>query len=420
MRYLYNLLLYFSIPFVFVRFIWRSRRLVGYRQRLNERFGFVTPIPPKQETLWIHAVSIGELIAAAPLIEALLIRYPRYRVVVTTTTPTGAMETQKQFGNRVMHLYLPIDLPGAVQRFLHRIHPKLGIIMETELWPNLLHYAHKKQIPILLANARLSERSYLGYQRILSLSHEMLSHITLVAAQSEMDGQRFIALGLDPQKLILTGNIKFDLQLSPSLIIEGKSLRHLWNNRPTLIAASTHEGEEEIVLRAFRLIRRIHRDVLLILVPRHPDRFNKIADLCESYGFNISKRSLNETPHRHTDVLLGDTMGELRLLYAASDIAFVGGSLVPIGGHNLIEPASLSLSILTGHHLHNFTSIAHLLSEANAVTLITDEESLAESVINLLEHPNENKAMGERAHQVSIANKGAVEHHLQWIDTCLN
>lgn len=420
MRFLYSLILYLALPFVLLRWLWRSRHIKGYRQRFAERFGYVTTLPHDRKVIWVHAVSVGEIIAATPLIRALLQRYPQYELLVTTTTPTASAQVHKDFSDKVKHCYLPYDVPSAVKRFLHRTHPTLAVIMETELWPNLLHYTHKNAAPILLANARLSDRSQQGYQRIAQLTRDMLAQITCVAAQSKVDGERFIQLGLDPAHLLMTGNIKFDLTLPPALIDEGKKLRATWGARPTIIAASTHENEENMVLEAFTQIRQRHPSAFLILVPRHPDRFAKVARLCQSENFRIVKRSLNETPQADTDILLGDTMGELRLLYAASDIAFVGGSFVPVGGHNLIEPAALHLPILSGPHLHNFVAISKLLADANALIVVNDAKSLSEKIMHLLANKSESDAIGERAYQVSAENTGALEKHLQRIEKILS
>lgn len=420
MRYLYTLLFYAALPFLLLRMLWQSRKLKGYRYRLLERFGYIAALNANKQSFWLHAVSVGEVITAIPLIKALLEGYPQYTLVVTTTTPTGSEQVYNTFGNRIHHVYFLYDLPGPVNRFLNRIHPQLAIIMETELWPNILYYSHQKRIPILLANARLSERSMHNYQRIAQITRKMLSQITCVAAQSNLDGKRFLQLGLDANRLLITGNIKFDLHLPESLIDAGKSLRRNWGLRPTLIAASTHEGEEIIILEAFHQLRHQFQDALLILVPRHPNRFDKVARLCEAAGFSIAKRSLHKTPYSYTDILLGDSMGELRLLYAASDVAFVGGSLVSIGGHNLIEPAAVRLPIISGPNLQNFIIISDLLKTANALIIVSDSKNLFTEVAQLFNNPQERKNIGERAYQVSTANRGALNRHLQWINSELN
>ena len=414
MRYLYTFLLAIATSFIFFRWLWRSRKVPGYRQRWTERLGYVS-VQNNVSSIWIHAVSVGEFIAATPLIKALLEEYPTHTIWVTTTTPTGSSQVIKQFSDQVQHTYVPIDLPSAVNRFLARCRPALCIIMETELWPNLIYHTHARSIPILLANARLSERSCRGYQRIAKLTRQMLANITLVAAQSEKDGEQFVRLGLDRKKLMVAGNIKFDLCLPPSLLAEGKQLRSSWGNRPTIIAASTHEGEESIILNAFTAIQKKYSTALLLLVPRHPDRFDKVAKLCLAKGFRIAHRSMKQLPDQKTDILLGDTIGELRLLYAASDIALVGGSLLPVGGHNLIEPAALRLPILSGTHLHNFVAISQLLKEADAMILVENETDIIDAVTQLLENKSFSDAMGQRAFGVSAANTGALGRHLQWI-----
>lgn len=397
----------------------RSRKVKAYRHRLLERLGYITALNSNEKSLWLHAVSVGEVIAAIPLIKALLNSYPHYTLVVTTTTPSGSELVKKTFGNRLHHVYFPYDLPGTVKRFLKRTHPQLIIIMETELWPNVLHYSHQKGIPILLANARLSERSVHSYRYIAKITQKMLSQITCVAAQSDIDAQRFQQLGLTPDQLIVAGNTKFDLHISKSLIKEGKILRKNWGNRPTLIASSTHDGEEIIILEAFRQLRHHFQDALLILVPRHPTRCDKIARLCKSLGFSIAKRSLDKIPYSHTAIFLGDTIGELRLFYAASDIAFVGGSLVPVGGHNLIEPAAIRLPIISGPNLQNFVAVSNLLKNANALIIVSDSKSLFTKVAWLFNNPQVRKNLGERAYQVSTANTGALNHYIKWVDNQL-
>ena len=416
LRYFYVVLLYAAVPFILLRLLWRSGRRRGYRQRLFERFGYIDFIDQDTHPILVHAVSVGEVIAATPLIKALQQHYPYHTLMVTTTTLTGSLQVQKNFDvARVHHAYLPYDLPTSIKRFLTRVHPQFAIIMETELWPNLLYYTHQQNIPVLLANARLSERSMQNYRRIGGMIKKMLSKITCVAAQSNADGKRFIRLGLLPERLAVTGNLKFDLHIPTSTIQEGKSLRETWGTRPTLIAASTHEGEETILLEAFCRLRAHFPEAFLILVPRHPDRFAKVARLCETTGFSMVKRSLKQIPTPKTDILLGDTMGELCLLYAASDVAFVGGSLVPVGGHNLIEPAALHLPLISGHYLHNFVAISELLKKANALIIVNDSQSLSNATLQLFQNPKEKNALAERVYQVSAANTGAVVKHIELI-----
>lgn len=420
MRFIYTLIYYLIMPFVLIRLLWRSRHIAEYRQRWSERFGYITPI--EGDTLWIHAVSVGETVAAIPLIKLLLQTYnPRYRIIVTTTTPTGSALVTKNLGDTVTHVYAPFDVPSAVTRFLKRSRVKLCIIMETELWPNLLTICQRQKIPIILANGRLSEQSTLRYQLIPSLTKHMLSTYYTVAAQGVLDGERYLQLGLDPKKLLISGNIKFDLHIPSELIQQGKNIRQcIGDNRRVLIAASTHEGEENIILTAFQKIRKEIPTLFLILAPRHPDRFQKVLALCQQHTFNVSRRSEQTDLTENTDILLVDTIGELQMIYAAADIAFVGGSLVPVGGHNIIEPAALGLPILTGPNLHNFTEISRLLQNAGAAQIVTDANSIADAVIALCSARELREKIGKRAQETIEANRGALKKHLECIERCLN
>ncbi len=418
LRSIYTFLYYVAFPGILLRLLWRSRHSVGYRQRWNERFGYIKRLAPEKHSIWVHAVSVGETLAAIPLIKALKQHYPDYNIVVTTTTPTGSAQVIKHLNHDVMHVYSPYDVPSCVNRFLRRTNTRLCIIMETELWPNMLRCCKNRSIPVVLANGRLSERAKRRYLLIGSLTKLMLQTYTLVAAQGVLDGERLIDLGLDPKRLMVSGNIKFDIKLSDTLINDGLQLRQEWGttHRPTLVAASTHEGEEAILLNAFKRIREKIPDTLLIIVPRHPERFTKVGKLCEGEGFSIVQRSLKQKPSTRTDVILGDTMGELCLIYAAADIAFVGGSLVPIGGHNLIEPAAIGMPILTGPNLQNFTEISRLLKKAGAAQIVSDERSIAKTVIALFSAKELGKRMGLRAREVVTANSGALAKHIEWIE----
>ncbi|EKD77711.1 MAG: hypothetical protein ACD_42C00218G0003, partial [uncultured bacterium] len=384
MRFLYTVIYYLVMPFVLIRLLWRSRHAADYRKRWSERFGYITPIT-QGKTIWIHAVSVGETLAAIPLVKSLIKKYHRdYQFIVTTTTPTGSALVTKHLHNLVTHVYAPFDVPSVVLRFLKRSRVALCVIMETEMWPNLLTICHKQHIPIILANGRLSERSCLRYQLIPSLTKQMLGTYHTVATQGVLDGERYLQLGLDPKKLVVAGNIKFDVHIPDELIQQGKNIREqIGIERRVFIAASTHDGEEAIILNAFKKIRAEIPTLFLIVAPRHPDRFQKIADLCRQTQFHISTRSQPSPITQNTDILLVDTIGELQMIYAAADIAFVGGSLVSIGGHNLIEPAALGLPILTGPHLYNFTEISKLLQNAGAAQIVMDASGIADAVIAL-------------------------------------
>ncbi len=417
MRYLYTFLFYLALPYVFLRLLWRSLRQPEYRQRLGERLGFC---PFRLEKcIWVHAVSVGETLAAIPLIKSLQARYPHLPMLVTTMTPTGGARVKSAFGDSVTHAYLPYDLPGAMKRFLKTMQPVVSIIMETELWPNLLDACHKNNVPVCLVNARLSEKSARGYGRIAPLTREMLRNIDFIAAHGQPDAERFVALGARKERLAVTGNIKFDLELPQELAEKCRILRdQLGKHRFVWIAASTHEGEEEIILAAHKKVLEKNPEALLILVPRHPDRFDAIAKLCEQ-SFVTARRSKNQPCTGETKVYLGDTMGELLLLYGAADVAFVGGSLIPRGGHNMLEPGALEKPILTGPHLFNFAEISELFVAANALTKVTSEESLVTFLIALMQNPEERAAMGQRALHVVNANRGALKKQLELVGTLL-
>ncbi len=415
MRYLYSLIFYIAMPGILLRLWWRSRKAPAYIHRLSERFGYFS-FPTDQRSIWVHAVSVGESIAATPLIKQLQQNYPNIPIVVTNMTPTGSAQIKKTFGDSVYNVYVPYDIPGAVNRFLQRTRPHLGIIMETELWPNLIHYANRRNIPVLLANARLSERSARGYRRIKAITKPIVTKLSLVAAQSDDDGKRFLSLGLPKENLMVTGSIKFDIEPPKTLTHEGRSLRHSWDiDRPVWVAASTHPGEEEKVLKAFAQIRAALPNALLILVPRHPERFTEVAELCERYSYNVLRRSKGQPCHADIDIFLGDSMGELFLFYAMCDVAFVGGSLVQTGGHNILEPAALGLPIVSGSALFNFAEISQMLQKAGAMQVVQSENELATVMIDLLQNKTLAKESGRKGLQVIAQNQGALHKHIQWI-----
>jgi 3-deoxy-D-manno-octulosonic-acid transferase len=412
-RSVYNLLFYLLLPFILLRLLWRSLRTPEYRKRIPERLGFYSFA--LQESLWVHAVSVGESIAAIPLIKGLQQRYPGKVIVVTTMTPTGAARIKSALGDSITHLYIPYDFLGAVQRFFANVQPVIGIIMETELWPNLLGVAKARGIPLCLVNARLSAKSAAGYQRIPALTREMLSAIQVIAAHGAKDAERFIALGADPARVIVTGNIKFDLELPQDLVSKGVALREaLGAKRFIWVAASTHEGEEALALAAHKKLCAVAPEALLILVPRHPNRFDAIYKLAEQQ-FETKRRSKEEVCTPSTSVYLGDTMGELLLMYATCDVALVAGSLVHRGGHNMLEAGALGKAILTGPYLHNFAEISDLFVQAQSLCKVKDADELAAELIRLLNHPAERQAMGERALGVVEANRGALAKQLSLV-----
>jgi len=419
-RITYSLLLYLLLPLTLLRLLWRGLRAPAYWKRWGERFGVYGRGRP-QIQLWFHAVSVGEFVAMVPLVRALMKEVSADQILVTTMTPTGSARVMAEFGDRIHHLYLPYDLPGAVRRFLNHFQPQLAIVMETELWPNLFHQCGQQQIPLLLANVRLSQHSFEGYQRWAEpLVKEALEQVSWAGLQGEADRNRLIKLGMNPEKAEVTGSIKFDLTLPESLGEQGKSLRNeLGAQRPTWIAASTREGEEQYVLKAHQQILQQIPDALLILVPRHPERFNSVARQVESAGFQLVRRSdprPGPPPLRGreavAEVYLGDTMGEMLLLYAASDVAYVGGSLVPTGSHNMLEPAALGKPVLFGPHRFNFAEISQMLIDQGAAQEVLDADQLAAAVIDLLQNPEKQQQQGRQGQRVVEQNRGALDRLL--------
>jgi len=418
-RVLYTVLLYLLIPLVIVRLLWRSRKAPEYRKRWGERFGFVPKIELERKVIWVHSVSVGETLASVPMIKRLQSHYPEALVVVTTMTPTGSARVRSIFGDSIYHVYAPYDLPDALTRFLSRIHPDLLVIMETELWPNMIHHCHRLDIPVIVANARLSERSAKGYQKFSGLTLPMLQKLHCVAAQHCDDGDRFLALGLNETQLSVTGNIKFDVNLDDAIKNKAGELKAQWRGegqRPIFLAASTHRGEDQIILDGYEEIRAHYPDLLLVLVPRHPERFDEVAQLCLARGLKVVRRSEKVIPTLSDQVLLGDTMGELMLFFGACDLAFVGGSLVPVGGHNLIEPAIWSAPVLSGPHLFNFSEASRLLREAQGMVICEDAEAIAELVVSLLQDKQAAKRMGDAAKSVADNNRGALDKLLGIIE----
>ena len=416
-RQLYSAIHYLALPYIFLRLAWRGHRDPGYWERWGERFGRIPALSGDQQTLWIHAVSVGEVQAAVPLVRALRAGGRDLRIIVTTTTPTGQERVQQALGNTVLHRYAPYDLPGAVRRFLERVRPQLVIIMETELWPNILHQCSRRQIPVLLANARLSEQSAASYRRIAATVGRMLTSIRCIAAQTQQDATRLISLGACAERVRVTGNTKFDVRLPASLSEEAQVLRRCFGvDRGVWIAASTHEGEELQVLQAFEQIREAIPDSLLVLVPRHPPRSASVAALARKFGHVTTMRS--ESPLSCTDasVFIGDTMGELPLFYAASDVAFVGGSLVPEGGHNMLEPAALGIPVVFGPYVHDVAEISDRLSEAGAGRRVADKWELGKAVVEYMQDANLRHVAGQRGREFVKENRGALNLVMALVD----
>lgn len=416
---LYQVLFYLIQPLIWLRLLLRSRKAPAYRRRWAERYGYCDgKVQPGG--ILLHSVSVGETLAAVPLVRALRHRYPSLPITVTTMTPTGSERAKSALGNDVQHVYLPYDLPGAVKRFLDQVNPKLMIIMETELWPNLIYALHQRHIPLVIANARLSERSTKGYQRIAGLVSQIMQRITLVAAQHQDDADRFMTLGVKRSQLSVTGSLKFDISVTPELAARAVALRRQWApHRLVWIATSTHDGEEAVLLQAHRQLLIRHPSLLLVLVPRHPERFRVAEELARKSGFSYVLRSSGEIPSSSTQVVIGDSMGELMLLYGVADIAFVGGSLVDRGGHNPLEPAAHALPVLMGPHTTNFSAICHKLQQADGLITITDETSLVNVVDNLLNDEDYRLYCGRHAIEVLYQNQGALQRLLNLLEPYL-
>lgn len=421
MRPLYTLLLTLAMPLALLRLLWRSRRLPAYRQRLGERFAVGVEALP-EGAVWFHAVSVGEVIAAVPLVKATQAAHPDMPVLVTTTTPTGSERVRALLGDSVAHVYLPYDLPWLLARFLRRVQPRLLVILETELWPNLLAACRSRAVPVLLANARLSEKSARGYARFGGLTRGLLQALDTVAVQNADDGERFVRLGLPRERLDVVGSVKFDVTLDETQRVCAEALKAQWTEhgrRPVWIAASTHAGEEALVLQAHRRLLAQHPRLRLLLVPRHPDRFETVARLIQEQGFNMHRRSGGALAEAGVDVLLGDSLGELLMLYGTAELAFIGGSLVPVGGHNPLEAVVWGLPVLSGPHRHNFSDINNRLETAGALETVADAEALAKAVAALFGNAALRAQRGQAGLAVLAANRGAVARQQALISRCL-
>ena len=415
MRFFYNLLTYLLyLPYV-AYWLVRGISNRAYLKRLGERLGI--GYPRLERCIWIHAVSVGEVVAAVPLIRALGKRYPDRPMLVTTVTPTGAARVAALFGEEVHHTYIPFETPPMIDHFFAATKPEVALILETEIWPNLYRGCGVRGIPLVLVSARISPKSVRSYRRLLPLFRETLSHGIVIAAQSDADAKRFLSLGAAPERTRVTGNIKFDVELAPDLPLRGQELRsEVFGDRPVWIAASTHEGEEELVLDAHRILLEKHPDLLLVLVPRHPQRFQAVRELAARQAMSVVARTEGVPCSAATRVFLGDTMGELLLFYAASDVAFVGGSLVPIGGHNLLEPAALGLPLLSGPHVFNAQEIADMFVARHACRTVNDSIELADEVARLLSDPVTAARMGDAGRDILERNRGALARLMAMIE----
>ena len=411
LRLIYTAIFYLTLPLYFLRLIIRAVQNPDYLKRWQERLGYGSNFPTEGKTvLWIHAVSVGEVNALIPLVRSLLETYSNSEILVTTSTPTGSKILLDKMGARVKHQYVPLDLPACLNVFLDRWNPKAFIVLETEIWPNILSVCKERNIFTALVNARLSEKSKDKYNIVKPIAAEALGNLDLLIAQYDSDAMRFKEIN-NSLKIDVCGNLKFDQQVPEEMQSISSSIRDSWSDgeqRPTLIAASTHETEEEFVLEAFLKILEEAKDALLIVVPRHPERFETVFEYIKNRDLSVARRSNKDEVTPETQVLLGDTMGELNFLYSVSDVAFVGGSLVDHGGQNLLEPASLGLPLSSGKSLRNFQEIADELRESKALFLIEEQRELSDFFIDMISKPKKSARIGKASAQVFEKNRGVL------------
>ena len=406
LQFIYSQLIRLLLPFILIRLWWNGRHSPELRRNWRQRLGFVPKVTGP--VVWVHAVSVGETITAAPMVRRLLERDPSITVLMTAMTDTGIEQARKIFGDQVRYAYAPYDTPGSIRRFLNRARPRILVIMETEIWPNMIRQSRARGVPVFLVNARLSERSARGYERIRPLALPIMQSISWVAAQADKDAERFHRIGVARDKVEVTGSVKFDVDITPVVRTSAHELRASLGGRPVWVAGSTHAGEDIRLLAVHQQVLKVHPDALLILVPRHPDRFDSVADKVLSQGLTLARRSKGEPPAL-AQVYLGDTMGELMMLYGASDIGFVGGSLIERGGHNPLEPAAWGIPVFSGPHVFNFETIYQSLLNDDCVRLVSSNDEMASHLTFMLSHPQERKAMGQRALGVVEKNRGALD-----------
>ena len=417
-RLLYSLLCYMIFPIVLLRLFWRSRNNASIRQQWQQRLGFVNLA--QSPRIWLHAVSVGETIAAKPLVEALLINFPSHKLLISNTTATGFQTAHRLFGERVEHCYFPYDLDGAVSRFLDRSKPALLIVMETEIWPNLLYQCNQSEVPTLIANARLSERSTKGYSRISRLIKPTLNKVSKIACRDNKDIENFKRLGASSEQLTVIGNIKFDI--SSDLGTGGSHfLKEQLGNCKIWVAASTHAGEDEIILSCFSQLKAQHKNLILVLVPRHPERFESVYSLCKDTGYTTQRRSANETFTKNCEIILGDSMGEMTYWFSSSDVVFLGGSLVETGGHNPLEASIYGVPVVSGPAIFNFNDVYEVLCGAGIAWVEENPEALVNRLKVLLAMP-ENALMELRKRSVQTLdfNKGATTKLLKLSNELIN
>lgn len=408
MRVFYSCLFYLLIPFILVRLIWRSIKAPAYRHRWGERFAFYNR-KFARNVIWFHAVSVGEAESLFPLVRKIQQQHPDAKLLITTTTPTGSARVKAVMQESVEHVYLPYDLPCAVSRFMRCFKPRIAIIMETEIWPNLFACCGRNEVPLYIINARLSEKSAGGYQKIPALIPPALAQVKSIATQTQDDAQRFVAIGAKPEVVRTLGNIKFDVEVSNDIIEQGLRLKaDLFGGRFVWLIASTHKDEEAIFLEIYKKIKQKIPELLLVIVPRHPERFGEVKKLCEQHQLTVVMRTSGEACHQLADVYLADTMGELKMLYAASDATFVGGSMVPAGGHNILEALAVGTPVLFGPYMANFKEIAQGVLRHEAAKQCRNKNEIISAIVELHADAAYRQSLAEKGRTFVWQNQGAI------------
>ena len=417
---LYSLVLRLAFPVTLYHLIWRGMRQREYLQRWPERYAWLEGRLDLHDTIWVHAVSVGEVIAARPLVDGLLAAHPGRPVLVTTITPTGSARVRALWGDKVHHVYLPYDLRTMVRRFLDRARPAIAVIVETEIWLNLYVECGRRGIPLVMVNARLSERSLRGYLPLQPLAGLAMRAVTRVAAQSNADATRLARIGADPARIVVTGNLKYDLTVPDGIDAQARRWRQAWGSgRRVWIAASTHPPEEGAVLEIHARLLKRHPDALLLWAPRHPERFAPVAEAAAALGMRLATRRVDALPSRHTQVFVVDTLGELLRFFAAADVAFVGGSLCDVGGHNVLEPAALGIPSVVGPRTFNFAEVTRRLRDAGALRQVPDAAAVGDEVLALLENDAARARMGEAGRRQVSELSGALGRTLALLEPLL-
>lgn len=420
MRILYTLLLYFVTPVIVLRLIWRGAKNPAYYYRIKERFAFYNRSFPIN-VVWFHAVSVGEAEALFPLALQIQKLCPDAKLLITSMTPTGSARIKAVMQDSAIHVYMPYDLPCVIHRFMQIFKPKLVVIMETEIWPNLFTYCGKNKIPLYIVNARLSDKSVVRYQKLPALFHPALAQVTFIATQSEVDRERFVAIGAPEEKVKNLGNIKFDVEVSKEIIEQGRKLkRDLFCNRFVWLIASTHKDEEIIFLQLYSRLKEKIPELLLILVPRHPERFNEVKKICEQQQFSLVMHTTPKKVEPATDIYIVDTVGELKMFYSVADVTFVAGSLVPVGGHNILEPAAVGVPILFGPNMNNFREIAKYALKNEAAIQCQTQEDIVNAVLALYEQVAYREALIARAKAFVSDNQGAIGRVCEMLEPVIN